>query len=148
MVYSIFGGKAIEKLRVLLGIVDLEIGNAVVVEGRQHVFAQRVLQRDAVGNHVVEKLEDVVIVAALRGRRHAEHELRGKVGHDFAVAFGACSVAFVNDHVVERERIELVKVLDQGRHHGKHAAGVGVPVARLDDVVGVAVAQNALEAFL
>lgn len=54
------------------GAVHREVGDAEVVEGREQIGSQGVLQGDLVGDVVVEEGEDVLAGGARGRRRHAE----------------------------------------------------------------------------
>ena len=69
---ALFGGQLREQAQVVDGfIVNVKVGDAEVMERCEHVVFEGVLQRDAVGDHVVEQAVHVVTVGAARGSRHA-----------------------------------------------------------------------------
>ena len=132
---------------VLLLVIDFEVGDAEVVERRKHLVAERVLQRDAIRDDVVEQAIDIVSVGPARRGRHAEDEPRLEVVEHLAIPRCARAVRLVDDDVVESIGREIAKMPRERSHHGEQAGGSLGAIGALVQVVGIGGAEHALEAF-
>ena len=82
-------------------VIDLQVADAEVMERREHVLLEGVLQGDAEGDHVVEQAVYVIAIGS-RGRcRHPQEKRWFEVGKDRLVAVRTRPVRFVDDDVVE-----------------------------------------------
>ena len=102
MPHAFARGQLLKELRVDCFVVNLEVGDAKVVEGCEHVVCQGVLKRDLKRNKVVELGKHVEAVGSRWCGGHAEIELRREVRHDLLVAVGTRAVGLVDDDVVEK----------------------------------------------
>ena len=132
---------------VLLLVVDFEVGDAEVVERRKHLVAERVLQRDAIRDDVVEQAVDIVSVGPARRGRHAENEPRLEVVKHLAIPRCARAVRLVDDDVVESIGREIAKMPRERSHHGEQAGGSLGAIGALVEIVGIGGTEHAFEAF-
>ena len=131
----------------MLLVVDFKIGDAEVMKRRKHLVAERVLQRDAIRDHVIEQAVNVVSIGSARRRRHTEDESRLEVVEHLAIPRSTRPVRLVNDDVVEGVGGEVAKMPREGSYHGEKAGGSLGAIGPLVEIVGVGGAEYALEAF-
>ena len=87
----------------------------------QHVLPQRILEGDAICDHVVEQTIDIVPIGACRSCRHTQEELGLEVLKNLAVASRSRSVSLVDHNVVVLAGIEFVPMLRKSADHREPA---------------------------
>ena len=65
----LYGGRFIQQLP-----IHGNIGNAVIMERYEHVFCQRLMEADFIGDMMMKQFVDIEVVGSFRRGRHAQPE--------------------------------------------------------------------------
>ena len=118
-------------------VVDFQVGDAEVMERRQHVFLKGVLQGDSESDHVIEQAVYVITIGARRSCRHPQEERRLEMRKDRPIAVRTGTMRLVDDDVVEFPWIEVVQMLAQSAHHGENTAFRRLGRTATVDAIGI-----------